>query len=73
MSENRAPIADTAAFQENLLVLLNNEGWPKGLQESLINSCAKYPFRFFIIDDSGSMQTNDGHRIVLQASNRQST
>lgn len=38
--------------------------WSRGLQESLISSCKKIPIRFFIVDDSGSMATNDGNRII---------
>ena len=38
--------------------------WPRGLQETLIASTSKFPMRFMIIDDSGSMQANDGHRLM---------
>lgn len=38
--------------------------WPVGLQEAMIKSCKKMPVRFFITDDSGSMLTNDGNRLV---------
>lgn len=38
--------------------------WPYGLQHSLLKSCERYPIRYFIVDDSGSMLINDGHRIV---------
>ncbi len=43
---------------------LSRHNWPLGLQEALIKSCAKMPVRFFITDDSGSMLTNDGKRIL---------
>jgi hypothetical protein len=43
---------------------LTRAGWPEGLQQALVKSCQKYPIRFFITDDSGSMLTNDGHRLV---------
>ena len=43
---------------------LTDQNWPVGLQEAMIKSCLKMPVRFFICDDSGSMLTNDGHRIV---------
>jgi len=43
---------------------LTKHNWPLGLQEALIKSCERMPVRFFITDDSGSMLTNDGHRIV---------
>lgn len=38
--------------------------WPPGLQDFLIhNVSSKLPYRFFICDDSGSMQTSDGKRL----------
>ena len=43
---------------------LAGHGWPPGLQEAMVKSCKKMPIRFFITDDSGSMLTNDGNRIV---------
>lgn len=45
-------------------VYLDAQNWPHGLQSILLKSCEKYPIRYFIIDDSGSMNTNDGHRVV---------
>eukprot|EP01032_Pedospumella_encystans_P030262 gene30262-34154_t len=44
---------------------LQAQGFPKGLQDSFIESLSKIPLRFFILDDSGSMATNDGKRIVV--------
>lgn len=44
--------------------------WPAGVQTNLLRSCEKYPIRYFIIDDSGSMNTNDGHRIIGEAPNQ---
>jgi hypothetical protein len=38
--------------------------WPKGLQDTFINNLTKIPIRFFICDDSGSMSTEDGHRLM---------
>ena len=46
--------------------LLSSHGWPSGLQETFFRSCRKIPIRFFIVDDSGSMSTNDGRKIVRQ-------
>jgi hypothetical protein len=43
---------------------LTAKGWPAGLQEALLKSVKKLPLRYFICDDSGSMLTNDGHRIL---------
>lgn len=41
-----------------------------GLQHILYKSCQKIPIRFFIVDDSGSMSNNDGHRVVGEGSNK---
>ena len=38
--------------------------WPIGLQNVLLSSIAKFPYRIFLIDDSGSMLTSDGHKAV---------
>lgn len=38
--------------------------WPKGLQNIFISNLKKIPLRFYILDDSGSMSSNDGHRLV---------
>jgi hypothetical protein len=37
---------------------------PTGLQSALIAGMTKTPARFFICDDSGSMMSNDGHRVI---------
>jgi hypothetical protein len=38
--------------------------WPTGLQDALVKSCKKIAVRYIITDDSGSMMTNDGHRLI---------
>ena len=43
---------------------LNAHRWPVGLQDAVFKSLSRIPMRFFIIDDSGSMSTSDGHRLV---------
>jgi len=48
---------------------LGRHGWPEGMQNALIKSLNKLPLRFFICDDSGSMLTNDGHRIMGSGAN----
>lgn len=37
--------------------------WPNGLQDILIKSAVKFPVRFMIVDDSGSMAISDGHKL----------
>lgn len=48
----------------NTKVYLTSAGWPEGMQDSFLRSLKKIPMRFFIVDDSGSMSTNDGRKIV---------
>ena len=43
---------------------LTYQSFPVGLQEAFIKSLSKIRKRFVIIDDSGSMSTNDGKRKV---------
>lgn len=38
--------------------------WPRGLQSLFLTTIAKCPIRYMICDDSGSMNTNDGHRLL---------
>jgi hypothetical protein len=43
---------------------LSGHGWPEGLQQTAIDSFMVFPIRYFVIDDSGSMNTTDGHRLL---------
>ena len=40
--------------------------WPAGLVKSFIKELSKCPLRFFLIDDSNSMNEEDGHKLVDQ-------
>jgi hypothetical protein len=40
------------------------EDLPDGLQQEIVRSCEAFPLRIWIIDNSGSMGTNDGKRLV---------
>ena len=54
--------APPTSFDANAIRgILSQKQWPNGLQEALIQSCEKFPVRFFVIDNSGSMIMNDGH------------
>ena len=46
---------------------MNMLGYPIGLQNTFIASFAKFPMRYYIIDDSGSMESMDGKKIVIQS------
>ena len=43
---------------------LGDAGWPAGIIEALIKDVRRTPLRFFIIDDSGSMNMRDGLKLV---------
>jgi len=58
-----API-NTAGVKDYLHAL----HFPPGLIDQAIASIEKYPLRFFVLDDSGSMMTNDGNKIVSGSS-----
>jgi hypothetical protein len=49
---------------------LLTQGFPAGLQDTFVETLTKIPLRFFILDDSGSMATNDGKRIVHSGSKK---
>jgi len=38
--------------------------WPVGLQNTALKNMQKFPIRFMIIDDSGSMGASDGSRLI---------
>ena len=42
-------------------------GLPLGLAERVLESCAEFEERIWIIDNSGSMAVTDGHRLVSAA------
>jgi hypothetical protein len=43
---------------------LTRNKWPKGLQESFLKGLALCPIRYIIVDDSGSMGTDDGSKLM---------
>jgi len=43
---------------------LLQEGYSTGLALALSENATRYDFRFWVVDNSGSMQIGDGHRIV---------
>lgn len=45
------------------LQTLRSQGFPPGLAQELGQTKATYPYRFWIVDNSGSMRSNDGHEL----------
>jgi len=50
---------DTARFSESM----KGQGYTEGLIQSIIRSNEAFPVRFWVVDNSGSMTTFDGHKI----------
>ena len=60
VSSDRGYGVDEGAAAE----FLRTHAWPPGLSKALVKCLKKNPYRFFIIDDSGSMQSGDGNIVV---------
>lgn len=44
---------------------LEQKQFPPGLRNLIVDNVSKMPYRFFIIDDSGSMGTSDGKKLQI--------
>ena len=51
-------------INEGQIAELATQGFTKGLAVALGENCDVFPVRFWVIDNSGSMNTADGHRVV---------
>lgn len=58
-----AKVGDTS-FAKDDWYTLKAQGFPSGLIDSMLVSTQVFPLRIWVVDNSGSMSTNDGHRIV---------
>jgi len=46
------------------LTILEKQGFTIGLAKALFDNCDAFPVRFWIVDNSGSMNKPDGHRMI---------
>lgn len=54
---------------ETAIKKLVGQGFTRGLAKSLSLNLTIFPLRIWVIDNSGSMQKNDGHRILMNGGN----
>eukprot|EP00543_Licmophora_paradoxa_P000481 CAMPEP_0202445096 /NCGR_PEP_ID=MMETSP1360-20130828/3979_1 /ASSEMBLY_ACC=CAM_ASM_000848 /TAXON_ID=515479 /ORGANISM="Licmophora paradoxa, Strain CCMP2313" /LENGTH=400 /DNA_ID=CAMNT_0049061249 /DNA_START=81 /DNA_END=1283 /DNA_ORIENTATION=+ len=52
------------AIQNAEIERLQEQGFTKGLAETLTKNNAMFPLRIWVVDNSGSMNRQDGHRII---------
>ena len=57
-------VAATRNNEINIKQYLSRHQWPDGLQDTLIASLNRIPVRFFILDDSSSMNACDGKKFL---------
>ena len=50
--------------ESKVMGTLMEQGYTRGLAEAMIRSKQTFPLRIWVVDNSGSMQHVDGHRIV---------
>jgi len=55
-------------LNESMIVRLMEQGYTRGLAKSLSDTKLAFGNRIWIVDNSGSMMTEDGHRTVVSAS-----
>jgi hypothetical protein len=58
------PHEQAARIPEASMKALEEQGYTRGLAESLWKTKQTFPLRIWIVDNSGSMSTTDGHRVV---------
>jgi hypothetical protein len=53
----------SSVLSQDQILDLKEEGFPSGLAEEMGKTRALYPVRFWVLDNSGSMMSNDGQSI----------
>lgn len=66
-SDPSNPLARPSVARDAALRALDALAYPPGLAEQIVVSSEVMPYRFWIVDNSGSMQTADGKRLVRDA------
>lgn len=60
--------ADSRLMNDDHVTELYQQGFSTGLAKALAENATAFDFRFWVVDNSGSMQIGDGHRIVVKNS-----
>ena len=58
--------------EDSTRAFLKQNGWPSGIQDVCIKNLRVVPLRFMIVDDSGSMAAEDGHKIIYKKGKKKS-
>lgn len=58
------PLRPSLERRSTMMQILAELGWPKGLTHTMATSVENFPVRFVVVDNSGSMQSMDGSRLV---------
>jgi len=61
------PQPSSKELNESEILALKDQGYTAGLITSIARSNMTFPLRIWVVDNSGSMMTGDGHRIVQTA------
>jgi Mg-chelatase subunit ChlD len=64
------PTGTSYKLSDNEILALQEQGFTRGLAKSLTINSAAFPLRIWVVDNSGSMSTTDGHRIVETANRK---
>lgn len=58
------PTLETYFNEEKCRLFLAEQQWPTGLVDEYVRGLSACPMRFFLIDDSGSMNASDATRLI---------
>lgn len=60
----KLPFPDRPKISIGDLSNLEHNGFTKGLVSAMVANCESFPVRYFIVDNSGSMNTADGKKLI---------
>jgi len=65
------PYQESTPVEDSSLKMsaLQKQGFTKGLVHAMTNNIQTFPLRIWVVDNSGSMQISDGHRIIGEQNN----